>query len=725
MKKTVLIIAAMAMAAVFLGCPTDAGGSSGGGDSPVPINRPDGASGKIPEPILLDDGAYVANTKIEIDTRGDGMSVIYTLDGTEPDPENPATRIYDAEFPPRMKFEGGAESFTLKARAVKPGRESSDVATGTYTEASIAPNNVMQGIIADIQAASGGASAADPITVVLPAGTKLWDVGIKFQDPDNPRREQYDGLYHIFNETAGRYFILDMSAVLPADWQDYDDDDNTVFSLAGISSTNQQVARPNKARLVNVIYPAGLQYIGPRAFQGCTNYKDVRLDGLASLERVAANAFQGNSLRTLTFAGCSSLKSLGDSAFNGITNVTTLDMSETAIEMIGERCFGSSGNLQWIEYPPSLNGIGSYQFSNPTSLKYVRHRSLIQPDWAWCVYNYHNNASGDAATHMHEGIDQAYAAKNDHMFVIFHPNSSPWVKNHGGFNFADDDGYYFTAQNVPLGSAIDAPAATDYAGIRAALAAMPGFYDDLRGDALIAAQEQYRGVQSLELNITGLAALDGQTVTSSAGGETGTIAGGSVSLTIGAPTVTQLMTPDTFQEVTIPYSDPRNKHPFDLNADDHWTVSNGNDGYYGLPWITHPANPTQYAVLTLTLSGGGTLVQEVTGVQGIDEYGGKYDEKHTVTYVWVDKDVVAHRVMRASADRKSYLHTVALSLKAGWNLVGTRSKVGAGDAAPDYEAGGEVSIWISGGIAGGVDALNGTTSTRDSITYRPIGWVKK
>jgi hypothetical protein len=181
----------MAMAAVFLGCPTDTGtDSSSGGDKPVPINRPDGASGKIAEPILLEDGAYVANTKIEIDTRGDGMSVIYTLDGSEPDPENPATRIYDAEFPPRMKFEGGAASFTLKARAVKPGRESSDVATGTYTEASIAPNNVMQGIIAQINAAAGGGAVGTPITVTLPAGTKLWDVGIKFQDPDNPRREQ-------------------------------------------------------------------------------------------------------------------------------------------------------------------------------------------------------------------------------------------------------------------------------------------------------------------------------------------------------------------------------------------------------------------------------------------------------------------------------------------------------------------------------------------------------
>lgn len=716
-KLWVLFTAALAAALAFalVGCPNDTTDNA----KPKP-NRPDGAEGQIRAPVLLPDGAYVHNTKIVIQTTNESHAVLYTLDGSDPDIETGI--VYDPAFPPRMKFEEGTASITVKAVAVKSGRQNSGVVSASYTEMSLQPSGKMAVLAQVIAADTRGATAADPYPIVAEADWKLADVELRFKEPEAPEQgELLDGLYYIFQASGGKYFTLDLSAVRRENWIDYDEDGEEVFAIAGISWTNGVNNRPNKNRLVNVTFPPEVEFIGPRAFNGCTAYRHVNLRGLSKLKEIAADAFRGNSLQSIDFDGAAGLKKIGNYAFNGINNVATLDMSKTGIEQIGERVFGSAGRLEWIEYPPTLKAIGSYQFTNPASLKYVRHRSLVQPDWAWCLYNYHNNASGAApATHMHEGIDQAYSEKNDHMFVIFHPNSSPWTKHHGGFNFADDDGYYFTAQNVPLGP----PAGEGFNP-----AAEAAFYDDLRGDDLLAAQESYRGLSALNLAITGLdAGLNGQTVTASTGAA-GTIANGSVTLSIGAPSATEVLTPaNAARDITIPPVDPRNKHAHSLTANDTWSAG-GNTGNYAEPWVTHPGDPTRYAVLTLTLSGGGTLSREFTDARSIDEYGGKTSEKKTVSYVWVDKDVVLHRVMRASVDRKAYLQTVALTLKAGWNLVETRTARGVPDdgSAPGFGPadGGNTSIWISGGIIGGNDDLTSGQSTRDSLTCREIGWVKK
>jgi hypothetical protein len=715
MKKTLWVLFAAALAFALLGCPNDTTDNA-----KSPPARPDGEDGQIRAPILLPEGAYVHNTKIVIQTTNESHAVLYTLDGSDPDIGTGL--VYDPAFPPRMKFEEGTAAITLKAVAVKSGRQNSPVVSAAYTERSLQPSPKMTALAQAIAGDSRGASASDPYPIVAGADWTLAEVELRFTDPEAPEQgELLDGLYYVFQASGGKYFTLDLSAVQKANWIDYDEDGAEVFAIAGISWTNGVNSRPNKNRLVDVTFPPEVEFIGPRAFNSCTGYKNVNLSGLSKLKEIAADAFRGNSLQSINFNGAVSLKKLGNYAFNGINNVTELDMSTTGIEQIGERVFGSAGRLEWIEYPKTLMAIGSYQFSNPTSLKYVRHRSLVQPDWAWCLYNYHNNPGGGVtATHMHEGIDQAYSEKTDHMFVIFHPNTSPWTKHHGGFNFADDDGYYFTAQNVPLGPASNS-AAFDPAG-------EVSFYDALRGDALLAAQESYRGLPSLQLAITGLDALNGQTVTANTG-QTGTIAGGGVTLNIGAPAATETLTPaNAARDITIPAGDWRNKHAHSLEASDTWSAG-GNTGNYAEPWVTHPGSPTQYAVLTLTLSGGGTLSREFTDARGIDEYGGKTAEKKTVSYVWVDQDVVLHRVMRASADRKAYLQTVALTLKAGWNLVETRTSRGVPDdgSAPGFgpNDGGSTSIWISGGIIGGDDDLTSGESTRDSLTCREIGWVKK
>jgi hypothetical protein len=453
---------------------------------------------------------------------------------------------------------------------------------------------------------------------------------------------------------------------------------------------------------------------------GCTNYKAIDLSGLGELQSIAASAYQTITINSINFDGCLKLETLGMYAFSPITNVTGLDMSNTGIKEIMDRCFGTSTRLEWIEYPPTLIGIGSYQFSNPYNLRYVRYRSLIQPDWAWCVYNYHNNTntsstavpSPNVPTHSHEGIDQAYSNNIDHMFVLYHPNTSAWTKPHTGFNFSDDDGYYFTSQNVPLGSPIgeDVTLAT----VNTTLTNDTAFHNALRGDALLTAQESYRGLPSITISASGLTATS---VTVNATGASQSISGGVLNLTINTPTSgLQTLTPAKAAElITIATTDPRNRHPFSLTASDTWTVG-ANTGNYAEPWVTHPADPTEFLVLDLALNDGKKLVGYFENAKIKGDTGIIINDTRTVNYIYVDKDVVLHRTMRADGARKEYLRTVALTLKAGWNLVET---VEQDDSATVIST----SIWISGGITHGQDDTS--QITRDRYTYRTIPWVAK
>jgi hypothetical protein len=317
---------------------------------------------------------------------------------------------------------------------------------------------------------------------------------------------------------------------------------------------------------------------------------------------------------------------------------------------------------------------------------------------------------------MHEGIDQVYSSKNDHMFVIYHPNTSAWTKYRTGFNFADDDGYYFTSQNVPLG----APKGEDVTleNVRTVLAADPGFYDSLRGDDLLASQESYRGLPSITINATGLSAAS---VAVNATGQTETVSGGALNLTIATPSagLMQLTPATAAQYITFPATDPRNKHPHSADALDTWSVG-GNSGNYAEPWVTHPSDPTQFLVLELTLNDNKKLERYFENAQFTDDREKSFNDTRTVKYVYVDKDVVLHRVMRADASKKEYLGTVALSLKTGWNLVEivTQADPDPGKWTSDDPS--KTSIWISGGITHG-QGMGQITS----YTYREIPWVAR
>ena len=130
-----------------------------------------------------------------------------------------------------------------------------------------------------------------------------------------------------------------------------------------------------------------VEFIGARAFSGCSNLTSITLpDGVTS---IGSNAFSGcSSLTSITlpdsvtsigvwaFSDCSSLTSITlpagvasieDFVFAYCTSLTNIILPDNATS-IGARAFFSCSSLTSINIPDSVTSIGDYAFEECTSL---------------------------------------------------------------------------------------------------------------------------------------------------------------------------------------------------------------------------------------------------------------------------------------------------------------------------------------------------------------------
>jgi len=740
----------LALIVCLSGCETE------GKDDKPPVDN------TVKAPTVLADGIYLPDTRITMRATGADETVKYTFDGSEPELDNPNAITLTQQVIPRMSF-GDDGKLTVKVRAHKEGKKSSNVVTRHYTERVHKPTPRMAEMKERMQAAAG-TNINNPFKIELDDEWTMDDVAKKWNDLDNPTRGFIDGLYYIFDAMKGdQFYSLDMSKVATREnWLDYNDEDQQVFAVMGC--TNQEILndRPNRMRLVGVIFPPDVEYIGAQIFRGDlrlgSNLRNVQLRGLSKLISIGSYAFEGcgSFLPNFDVAGCTSLRYIKTQAFAGsfppLSPPKPFDFSMTVLENIGEKAINGGAPL-YIEYPRTLTSVGQDPFGGASGILYVRHRSLAAPVYGYNQYNNHNGGdTTSSGTHVFEGADSPYVQKNDHTFPIFIPNVIAMRKEAGGFWNGDDDGYRWVSQSVPMGSPVtsaDWEPAND-----------PFFYDDVRGADLLTKQESYRGLPSLTINARGLTGVDGQTVTAAVNGVsvgTAQISDGAFTLTINTPPTLIPMTPDNFQEVTIPYKDPRNTNPNPLGATGEvWSIGTGagvRSGVLGLPHINNtpangvasprpttyeefyseankanwPTNTANYGVLKLTLPGGKEVLNQTSDVREVKQNGQSvYSEQRTVTYVFVDADRYAHRIRRGS---QHSLPSLAMSIKKGWNYVETCIRVdsAASGPAPQFspEDPGYTSVWISGGIIGDNPAgvLNASTQLR--INSKPIGWVVK
>ncbi|MDR2824395.1 MAG: leucine-rich repeat domain-containing protein [Prevotellaceae bacterium] len=111
----------------------------------------------------------------------------------------------------------------------------------------------------------------------------------------------------------------------------------------------------------NVNLPEGLQIIGDRAFNGCTNLTSITIP--ASVRKIENEAFRGTGLTSISIpATCDTVATMG------FYNCTNLTEAFVASRVIGSSAFGNCSNLRNVTLSSDVNSIGSSAFQNCTSL---------------------------------------------------------------------------------------------------------------------------------------------------------------------------------------------------------------------------------------------------------------------------------------------------------------------------------------------------------------------
>lgn len=114
-----------------------------------------------------------------------------------------------------------------------------------------------------------------------------------------------------------------------------------------------------------VIYPFGI--------------KSLHYEVKEGTENIAKAAFKGNtSIVVITLP--SSIKSIGASAFEGCTNLATVDLSKTTITTIPSSAFQNSG-IRFIDLPETVTTIEGYAFYGAMSLETIDLKNVTTIGW--------------------------------------------------------------------------------------------------------------------------------------------------------------------------------------------------------------------------------------------------------------------------------------------------------------------------------------------------------
>lgn len=127
--------------------------------------------------------------------------------------------------------------------------------------------------------------------------------------------------------------------------------------------------------LQRVIFPTCLEWIGDSAFQGCSNLFTIDFPEASNLKIIGRYAFSGCSgLQALDLSGNTSLMEIESSAFYNCKNLKNVNLSGcTALQTIGNGGFGGCSALQKVDLSncSQLTSIGGSAFSICYALKEV------------------------------------------------------------------------------------------------------------------------------------------------------------------------------------------------------------------------------------------------------------------------------------------------------------------------------------------------------------------
>ena len=120
--------------------------------------------------------------------------------------------------------------------------------------------------------------------------------------------------------------------------------------------------------LTSINIPNSVTSIGEYAFNGTALTSITIPSSITSIGEMAFN--RTTALKTVTFASGSALASIGTSAFNGASSLTSINIPNS-VTSIGSSAFSGTNSLTSISIPSSVTSIGSYAFNNASELKSI------------------------------------------------------------------------------------------------------------------------------------------------------------------------------------------------------------------------------------------------------------------------------------------------------------------------------------------------------------------
>ena len=115
--------------------------------------------------------------------------------------------------------------------------------------------------------------------------------------------------------------------------------------------------------LESVEIPSSIKSIGDKAFNNCTNLKTVTFElGVSQCESIGASAFEGcEGLKSIVIP--KSVKEIGKYAYNRCSRLESVNFERvSACNEIGDGAFGGCFELEQILIPVSVKEIGGYAF---------------------------------------------------------------------------------------------------------------------------------------------------------------------------------------------------------------------------------------------------------------------------------------------------------------------------------------------------------------------------
>ena len=145
-------------------------------------------------------------------------------------------------------------------------------------------------------------------------------------------------------------------------------------AIADNAMMNNNLFAARQNNIPKIIIPAGVLYIGERAFENCENLAEVVFP--STVLEIGAFAFSGCKALT-NFTLPASLEVIGAQAFAGITNLTSIVLPDKLIA-IGDRAFRDCIWLTAVSLPASLKALGEEVFAGCTALVAATMHGEIQ-----------------------------------------------------------------------------------------------------------------------------------------------------------------------------------------------------------------------------------------------------------------------------------------------------------------------------------------------------------